>query len=255
MKEGRISATQPVPVLQMTSLDAPDIQRDLPIVTGVDPVIVRLQDAMRSIALELVSGGRQRFTAALEAANGAARAEALCCEALVDTFRELWTTDNCDDVEMSIALALALSVLRQQTASRALEAAADSERPILVVPVPGEKHIFGAAIAAHALENAGRNVIYQIPQSRDELCRLVMARRFEWVVLVTSGIYTRSSMTDFVQYCVEGLQTYSTDRLKIGLYGRHAELPGVADGGYLDFASARLSDLLDIVPRYERAVH
>jgi hypothetical protein len=255
MNEGGISATKFNPVLRFAALMFQKLQpSETPAVRDA-PVVVRLDDAMRSVALDLAAGGRQRFGVALDAANGDGSAEALCCETLIGAFRRLWEADECDDVEISIGLSLALSELRQRTAARALDAAADPERPILVVALPGETHLLGAAAAAHAFEDAGRNVVYQLPATRDELCRLVMARRFQWVVLVTSGIYSRASIGEFVQYCIDGLATYSDDRLKIAMYGRFAELPGVSDYDSLALASNHLQDLIDVVPLCDRHVH
>ena len=111
--------------------------------------------------------------------------EALCLDVLAPAARhlgDLWLQDECHFVDVTIGVARLHQALRRLAPLvRARAGRAMRVRSILMVPVPGEQHHFGLAMAADFFRRAGWSVSSGMSPRLEALRALVRARYFDVV--------------------------------------------------------------------------
>ena len=109
----------------------------------------------------------------------------LCLDLLAPAARrlgEMWSEDRCDFAQVTAGLWRLQQILRE--AGNDLPEAgirSESDRHILLVPVPGEQHTFGIAMVATFFRQAGWTVCSEPLASSNDLVGLV---RNEWFAVV-----------------------------------------------------------------------
>lgn len=178
---------------------------------------------MRGAALGLANGNSTLLAQALDEVSDQPKRQVCVCEHVVDAFAELWAEDLCNEGQISLGLALALSTFRQHQAES--DAPAQGQ-PLLIAPVPGEPHFIGASLAYTMLSQAGRTVAYEFPQTDADLGRLLGSQPFSGLVLISSGVFSRLHRAERIHDTVELARRQAVKPLRIVLYGR---LAGCAD--------------------------
>ena len=111
--------------------------------------------------------------------------EALCLDVLAPAARhlgDLWHQDECHFVDVTIGVARLHQALRRLAPPADAGAGPRQRAPsILMVPVPGEQHHFGLAMAADLFRRAGWSVSSGMSPGLEALRVLVRARHFDVV--------------------------------------------------------------------------
>ncbi|HTY94358.1 MAG TPA: hypothetical protein VMC02_10750 [Steroidobacteraceae bacterium] len=108
---------------------------------------------------------------------------------------ELWQSDSCTELQVSVGLGRLQVALR--TASRELSSAVvpllptDVPHAVLVAPFPREQHVLGSSMASELFARAGWDVSCEFPESNAALGRLVHDRWFDVLDLSLSSVFTR----------------------------------------------------------------
>jgi len=85
----------------------------------------------------------------------------------------LWETDSCDFVLVTLALLRIQQVMYDLSPDFLSNGATPSSRRVVVVPVPGSQHTFGAAMVADFFRREGWDVVSHHDLSRADLVRMV----------------------------------------------------------------------------------
>ena len=96
---------------------------------------------------------------------------------------EMWHEDLCDFVAVSVGVWRLHQLLRNLSPDLRAPADVARERRILVTPLPGEQHSFGAAMVASFFRNAGWHVFSGPVESAQDLASIVHQRWFAVVGL------------------------------------------------------------------------
>jgi hypothetical protein len=86
---------------------------------------------------------------------------------------DLWSNDECSEFEVTIGLCQLQSAMRRLSFDRLAPMTHAAQRSVLVVPQPGEPHLFCAALNAEALRQADWNTHCEFPDSDHALKELV----------------------------------------------------------------------------------
>jgi hypothetical protein len=104
---------------------------------------------------------------------------------------DLWAVDDCSEAEVTIGLCRLLSELRQLDGC-CTRVAGHAGRAALVVPLPGEPHMLGAALDAESLWPAGWLPQSEYPETDAALQSIVAARHFDVLCVSLSPSFRRS---------------------------------------------------------------
>ncbi len=119
----------------------------------------------------------------------------LYIELLAPTARylgDLWDIDACDFAAVTLGLYRLHRILRELDSSFVGEAQLEPNGlPVLLVPTPGEQHMFGLALAAEFFRRAGWNVWSSTLISRNELGAMV---RDEWFAVIGFSLSCESRL-------------------------------------------------------------
>jgi methanogenic corrinoid protein MtbC1 len=128
-----------------------------------------------AVALAYVETVRQR----------GASLDLVCLELLAPAARELgllWEEDECDFMQVTLALCRLHQVLRELSAEfRCEEPQHQLQRRILLAPCPGEQHTFGISVVSQFLQRAGWDVWQEFPATKADILELV---RQNWFAVV-----------------------------------------------------------------------
>ncbi|HEY0331834.1 MAG TPA: photosynthesis regulator [Rhodopseudomonas sp.] len=105
---------------------------------------------------------------------------------------DLWGADDCSEFEVTIALCHLQSAMRRISFDRMAPPVANAaQRAVLVVPQPGEPHLFCAALNAEVLRQAGWATSCEFPDSDVALKQLVAQNWFDAIDLSLSPALRR----------------------------------------------------------------
>ena len=137
---------------------------------------------------------------------------------------ELWEADECDFVDVTVALGRLQAIARELC--RRLEAGPmpREERRILLVPCPGETHLFGLSLAASFFRETGWHVSLGANRSVGDTLALAATDWFEVIGLSLSCEVHMPALTETVR----ALRAASRNRgVRILVGGPHfARMPG-----------------------------
>ncbi len=135
--------------------------------------------------------------------------ERIYLDLLAPTARRLgrmWEEDECDFATVTLGLQHLHGVLHACRTDFVLDRyPAEEERRALLSPVPGEDHLFGIAIVAEFLRNAGWDVTDAQAASRREIADLVNRR---WFAVVGLSISSESRL-DALTGCIRAIRKAS----------------------------------------------
>lgn len=106
-----------------------------------------------------------------------------------------WAADDCSEADVTIGLCRLLSELRQIDGA-GTRIAGHAGRAALVVPLPGEPHMLGAALDAESLWQAGWLPQSEYPETDGALQSLVAARHYDVLCVSLSPAFRRSHRLD-----------------------------------------------------------
>jgi len=113
--------------------------------------------------------------------------DALCLELLAPAARrlgEMWEEDLSDFAEVTIGLCRLQSTLRELSLEERAESGAHEQGPsVLLVPSPGDQHMFGLMLVAEFFRRDGWNVCSEFPRTHAELTELLGRQEFDVVGL------------------------------------------------------------------------
>ncbi len=120
-------------------------------------------------------------------ANRGIPLDSLCLELLAPAARrlgEMWEEDLSDFTEVTIGLCRLQSVLRELSLAQRSDTGSHEQGPsILLVPSPGEQHMFGLMLVAEFFRRDGWNVCSEFPRTQAELIELLARQEFDVVGL------------------------------------------------------------------------
>ena len=127
----------------------------------------------------------------------------VCLELLAPAARELgrlWEQDECDFMQVTLALCRLHQLLRVLSAEfRGEEVAHELERRILLAPFPGEQHTFGVALVAEFLQRAGWEVWQELPSCTEEILKLV---RRNWFAVIPESVRLGRRGRTVIQFAI-----------------------------------------------------
>lgn len=112
---------------------------------------------------------------------------------------ELWEADECDFVDVTVALGRLQSIARELCTRFETGSIPQPGRSILLMPCPGETHLFGLSLAASFFREAGWDVSLGANRTMGELVDLVRTEWFEVVGLSLSCEVHIPAMADAVR--------------------------------------------------------
>ena len=183
---------------------------------SVDP------EALREIALGLARGRVGELVLALKEFGSELSAQVRLCERLMRCYGELWRRDFCTEVDIVLGLALAQAQFRLHRARTATPGAFSPGDSVLVLPVPGERHVLSASLVQASLEAAGFRVPAELPGSLDGVETLLRTHGCRHAVLVTSGVLARNRRLPALNACVRQLRRILPPGARVMLYGQLA---------------------------------
>ena len=103
---------------------------------------------------------------------------------------DLWNTDDCTEVDVTVGVSLLQTGMRQATAGASAKFSATSPA-VLVVPQPGEIHLLGATLDAESLYQHGWMPTAEFPSTDSALETLVSNTWFDALDLTLSTAFKR----------------------------------------------------------------
>jgi methanogenic corrinoid protein MtbC1 len=177
----RVIEGEIVPRLMLTRAQPPQPEaphaahKGKPDATDVKELVRLLLVHDGSVASAYVETVRQR----------GATLDLVCLELLAPAARELgllWEEDECDFMQVTLALCRLQQVLRELSAEfRCEEPEREPQRRILLALCPGEQHTFGISVVSQFLQRAGWDVWQEYPATKAEILELV---RQNWFAVV-----------------------------------------------------------------------
>lgn len=183
---------------------------------SVDP------ETLRDIALGLARGRVGELVLALKESGADLRGQVHLCERLMRCYGELWARDFCTEVDIVLGLALAQAQFRLHRARTSTPGAFSPGDPVLVLPVPGERHVLSASLVQASLEAAGFRVPAALPGSLEEAATLLRTHGCRHAVLVTSGVLAKGRRVPALNACVRRLRRLLPSGARVLLYGQLA---------------------------------
>ncbi len=120
--------------------------------------------------------------------------EMVCLDLLAPAAAELgllWEEDECDFMQVTLALCRLQQVLRELSAEfRCEEPERQPQRRILLALCPGEQHTFGISVVSQFLQRAGWDVWQEYPATKAQILELVRQNWFA-VVGLSVGSHVR----------------------------------------------------------------
>jgi methanogenic corrinoid protein MtbC1 len=175
------------------------------------------------VALAYVETVRQR----------GATLDVVCLQLLAPAARELgllWEEDECDFMQVTLALCRLHQVLRELSSEfRCEEPERRPERRILLALCPGEQHTFGISVVSQFLQRAGWDVWQEFPSTKAGILEVV---RQNWFAVV--GLSVGSSIR---------LEEIAATIRQIRATSRNREV-GVLIGGPIMVARPELVELV-----------
>jgi methanogenic corrinoid protein MtbC1 len=156
--------------------------------------------------------------------------DTLCLQLLAPAARrlgEMWEEDLSDFTEVTVGLCRLQSVLREISLEQRSDADVREQRPsILLVPSPGEQHMFGLLLVAEFFRRDGWSVCSEFPRTQAELVDLLSRREFDFVGLSV----TRTEFLEGLAERIAAVRQSSRNRsIRVLLGGRvFAEEPAWA---------------------------
>lgn len=177
-------------------------------------------------AARALSLGDEELATALMTARGAGlAAQVEASEAIVAAYASLWSADLCDSTDLTIGLCKLLCLFRRQSRVRHEPAVGRLKAPVLVIPLPGEEHHIGAAIAAETVRSAGFSVTYAFPHNPRDVVALLRKAPFESLVLAVSGVIARPDHAEVMENLAVAAKAECGPGLQTVVYGRLAMNP------------------------------
>ncbi len=198
----------------------------------------------RRAARGLFHGEDADFEALLGAPRAALPAQIEACEDVFEAFGDLWAEDACRDVDVAVGLCALLKVFRRVRARAPQPFIQPGGSRLLVAAMPGEQHFVGAAVAAESLTGAGRRVNYALPDTSDDICRLIEGGEFGGLALASSPVFSRGHRLKAIEQVLEAARRHAPGEFQIVLYGHLApEMSHLIGDGACDAGCCCANDL------------
>ena len=110
----------------------------------------------------------------------------------------MWEADTCDFVLVTLALLSIQQVMYDLSPDFIQEGSAPTARRVLVAPVPGSHHTFGAAMVSDFFRRDGWDVLSAHDMGRAEILRQVRKDWFDVVALSISSLNQLISITTLI---------------------------------------------------------
>ncbi len=173
---------------------------------------------------------------------------------------DLWASDDCTDVEVTVGLGRLQHAFRQLCTSTRHRPAQPAEwaprRSVLVAPQPGEPHLLGAVLDAELLLRAGFEVHCEFPADDAALNALVAGTWFDAIDLTLSMVYPRAQWRARMANSVAALRHASLNpALAVVVGGRAFHDPAPAGlGRFLVGADAQSQGAAEVAQTLHRAL-
>jgi hypothetical protein len=120
---------------------------------------------------------------------------------------DLWSTDDCSEIAMTLALSRLQYVVHELAHGSARAAIAG--RVVLVAPQPGEGHSLGAALSAELLTQAGWQTHAEFPATNEALRAMVADTWFDVLDLSLSPAMCREESLSVMAETIAGARSAS----------------------------------------------
>jgi MerR family transcriptional regulator, light-induced transcriptional regulator len=154
---------------------------------------------------------------------------------------DMWESDDCTFVDVTVGLSRMQRMLRQL---RPDEQVSGNGISILLASTPGEQHVFGLRMAEEILGRAGWNVRCVTNAGADDLASLVFAESFDMIGFSLGGETLLDSLAAAIAKCKAASTNKAIGVLVGGAYVQAN--PGIAKTVGADFEVSDAKEALQV---------
>ena len=175
----------------------------------------------------------------------------LCTQLLEPAARglgDLWGTDDCSEVDVTIGLMRLQSSLRESVAGQVPSVSVNAPA-VLIVPQPGELHLLSAALDAEALHQRGWAPQAEFPASNTQLQNMVSNTWFDALDLTLSTAFTRDHWMPRVAETIANARKASRNPALVIIVGGRGFTESTQSGRKVgaDYSSQTASDVAPLI--------
>ncbi len=175
----------------------------------------------------------------------------LCTQLLEPAARglgDLWSTDDCSEVDVSIGLSRLQSSMRENVAGQAPLVSVDAPA-VLIVPQPGELHLLSAVLDAESLHQRGWAPRSAFPASDAALQEMVSTTWFDALDLTLSTAFSRDHWLPRVADTIAQVRKASRNPALVIIVGGRGFMESARNGRQVgaDNSSQTASDVAPLI--------
>ncbi len=175
----------------------------------------------------------------------------LCSQLLEPAARglgDLWGTDDCSEVDVSIGLARLQSSMRENVAGQVPSVSVDAPA-VLIVPQPGELHLLSAVLDAESLHQRGWAPQAAFPATNTQLQTMVSSNWYDALDLTLSTAFTRDHWMPRVAETIAQVRKASRNPALVIIVGGRGFMESTENGRQVgaDYSSQTASDVAPLI--------
>ena len=175
----------------------------------------------------------------------------LCTQLLEPAARglgDLWGTDDCSEVDVSIGLSRLQSSMRESVAGQVPSVSVNAPA-VLIVPQPGEMHLLSAVLDAESLHQRGWAPHVEFPASNTQLQKMVSNTWFDALDLTLSTAFTRDHWMPRVAETIAHVRKASRNPALVIIVGGRGFIESTQTGRKVgaDYSSQTASDVAPLI--------
>lgn len=161
---------------------------------------------------------------------------------------DLWGTDDCSEVDVTIGLSRLQSSMRQNVAGQ-VPLVGIGAPAVLIVPQPGELHLLSAALDAESLHQRGWAAQAAFPESNSDLQGMVSNTWFDALDLTLSTAFTRDHWMPRVAETIAQVRKASRNPALVIIVGGRGFMESAQKGQQVgaDYSSQTASDVAPLI--------
>ncbi len=175
----------------------------------------------------------------------------LCTQLLEPAARglgDLWGTDDCSEIDVSIGLSRLQSSMRENIAGHVPSVSINAPA-VLIVPQPGELHLLSAVLDAESLHQRGWAPQAEFPESNTQLQNMVSNTWFDALDLTLSTAFTRDHWMPRVAETIAQVRKASRNPALVIRVGGRGLTESAQNGRKVgaDYSSQTASDVAPLI--------
>lgn len=175
----------------------------------------------------------------------------LCSQLLEPAARglgDLWSTDDCSDIDVSIGMSRLQSSMRENVAGQVPSVSVHAPA-VLIVPQPGELHLLSAVLDAESLHQRGWAPQAAFPASDAALQDMVSGHWFDALDLTLSTAFTRDHWMPRVAQTIAQVRKASRNPALVIIVGGRGFMESPQSGRQVgaDYSSQTAADVAPLI--------